>query len=107
VDVVETEIASAMLAQLRRKVSEVEVPVVLGDMTTAQVPGEFALVYLVYGGMTNVFTQGEQVEIFRNAAQHLGPGRRFVFELDVPRAPDLAGLQALLGGGGCAACADG
>ena len=34
--------------ELRRKVDEAHVPVVVGDMATATVPGEFALVYLVF-----------------------------------------------------------
>lgn len=91
------EIAAPMLAQLRTKVDEIRLPVVLGDMATARVPGQFSLVYLVFNGISNLLTQREQVACFRNAARHLGPGGRFVIELWVPVLPDPAGPQAVIG----------
>ncbi|MCB2177658.1 MAG: class I SAM-dependent methyltransferase [Actinomycetales bacterium] len=60
------------------------IPVVVGDMATATVPGEFSLVYVVWNSIGNLRTQAEQVECFRNAARHLAPGGRFVVELWVP-----------------------
>jgi len=78
------EIAPPMLAQLRSKVGEAEIPVVVGDMATAEAPGTFSLVYLVYNGISNLLTQAEQVACFRNAARHLAPGGRFLVELWVP-----------------------
>lgn len=78
------ELSEHMAAVLRRKVDEDTLPVVIGDMATTTVPGEFALVYLVYNTITNLLTQDEQVECFRNAARHLAPGGRFVIELGVP-----------------------
>jgi hypothetical protein len=75
-----------MVAQLRRKIGARELPVVLGDMATTVMPeaGEFSLVYLVWNSISNLRTQAEQVECFRNAACHLRPGGRFVIELWVP-----------------------
>ncbi|MFE7615393.1 class I SAM-dependent DNA methyltransferase [Streptomyces sp. NPDC057496] len=78
------ELSEHMAAVLRRKVDEDTLPVVIGDMATTTVPGEFTLVYLVYNTITNLLTQDEQVECFRNAARHLAPGGRFVIELGVP-----------------------
>jgi len=78
------EIAEPMLAKLREKASEAEIPVVLGDMTEATVPGQFSLVFLVFNGISNVLTQAEQVACFRNAARHMSPGGRFLIELWVP-----------------------
>jgi ribosomal protein S18 acetylase RimI-like enzyme len=78
------ELAPAMLAELRTKADETAIPVVVGDMTTARVDGEFSLVYLVFNTISNLLTQEEQVECFRNAARHLSPGGRFVIELWVP-----------------------
>nr|WP_206324277.1 class I SAM-dependent methyltransferase [Streptomyces sp. HNM0574] len=78
------ELSEHMAAVLRRKVDEETLPVVIGDMATTVVPGEFSLVYLVYNTISNLLTQDEQVECFRNAARHLGPGGRFVIELGVP-----------------------
>ncbi|MGW4289522.1 class I SAM-dependent DNA methyltransferase [Streptomyces sp. NPDC004673] len=78
------EFSAHMAAVLRRKVDEETLPVTLGDMATTVVPGEFSLVYLVYNTISNLLTQEEQVECFRNAARHLAPGGRFVIELGVP-----------------------
>ena len=78
------ELSTSMVAQLRRKVDEATLPVVVGDMATTTVAGEFSLVYLVWNTIANLRTQHEQVECFRNAARHLRPGGRFVIELWVP-----------------------
>jgi SAM-dependent methyltransferase len=84
-----------MLDQLQSKMDDGTVPVILGDMTTTVAPGEFALVYLVYNTISNLLTQAEQVECFRNAARHLVPGGRFVIELWVPELRTLPpGKQA-------------
>jgi SAM-dependent methyltransferase len=84
VRVVGIELSEPMVAVLRRKVDEKALPVTIGDMATTRVPGEFSLVYLVYNTISNLLTQDEQVECFRNAARHLAPGGRFVIELGVP-----------------------
>ena len=76
------ELAEPMVDQLHRKMSEFSV--VVGDMATCKVPGEFALVYLVWNSIGNLRTQAEQVACFRKAAHHLVPGGRFVIELWVP-----------------------
>lgn len=78
------ELSRAMITQLRTKVREDTIPVVPGDMATATAPGEYILVYLVFNTISNLLTQREQVACFRNAARHLGPGGRFVVELEVP-----------------------
>ncbi|MEU5764952.1 class I SAM-dependent DNA methyltransferase [Streptomyces asoensis] len=84
VPVAGVELSEPMAAVLRRKIDEGALPVTLGDMATTVVPGEFTLVYLVYNTLSNLLTQDEQVECFRNAARHLAPGGRFVVELGVP-----------------------
>jgi SAM-dependent methyltransferase len=84
------DLSGAMVRQLRRKVSEEELPVIVGDMTTTQMPGSFALVYLVFNSLSNLQTQQEQVECFVNAASHLIPGGRFLVELWVPALRRLA-----------------
>lgn len=78
------ELSQPMVDQLRTKVDAQSLPVVVGDMATTRVPGEFSLVYLVYNTISNLQTQAEQVECFRNAARHLRPGGAFVIELWVP-----------------------
>ncbi len=78
------ELSAPMVAQLRHKVDEAMLPVVVGDMATTIVPGEYSLVFLVWNSISNLRTQAEQVECFRNAARHLSRGGRFVIELWVP-----------------------
>jgi SAM-dependent methyltransferase len=84
VDVVGIERSRAMVHQLAAKPGSQRVPVVVGDMATTRVAGEFALVYLVYSTITNLLTQDEQVACFANAAAHLAPGGSFVVEVGVP-----------------------
>jgi SAM-dependent methyltransferase len=78
------ELSEAMVGQLRLKPESEQVPVTIGDMATTRVPGTFRLVYLVYNTITNLLTQDEQVDCFRNAASHLEPGGCFVIEVSVP-----------------------
>ena len=78
------DLSRHMLAELRRKIHELELPVVVGDMATTRVEGLFSLAYVVWNSIGNVRTQAEQVEVFRNAARHLAPGGRFVIELWIP-----------------------
>jgi SAM-dependent methyltransferase len=78
------ELSPPMVDQLRSKADETAIPVVLGDMATAEVAGQFALVYLVFNTIGNLRTQDEQVACFRNAARHLRPGGRFLVEVGVP-----------------------
>ncbi|MFE2280367.1 class I SAM-dependent DNA methyltransferase [Streptomyces sp. NPDC059454] len=78
------ELSRPMVEQLRTKADEATIPVIIGDMATTAAPGDYTLVYLVFNTVANLLTQTEQVECFRNAARHLGPGGRFVIELWVP-----------------------
>jgi SAM-dependent methyltransferase len=78
------ELSEPMVRELRRKVDESALPVHVGDMTTSHVDGEFSLVFLAFNSLSNLQTQPEQVECFRNAARHLVSGGRFVVELWVP-----------------------
>jgi SAM-dependent methyltransferase len=76
------ELSQPMVDQLLEKRSDI--PVVVGDMATSTVPGEFSLVYVVWNSIGNLRTQEEQVACFANAARHLMPTGRFVVELGVP-----------------------
>ncbi|HEX6238045.1 MAG TPA: class I SAM-dependent methyltransferase [Acidimicrobiales bacterium] len=79
------ELSPHMAERLRAKPGADAVPVTVGDMTTARVPGSFRLVYLVANTIMNVTTQEEQLAVFANAADHLQPGGRFVVEVIVPQ----------------------
>ncbi|MFE2317318.1 class I SAM-dependent methyltransferase [Streptomyces sp. NPDC059441] len=84
VSVTGIELSLPMVDQLRTKADEAAIPVIIGDMATTVAPGKYTLVYLVYNTISNLLTQDEQVQCFRNAARHLVPGGRFVIELWVP-----------------------
>jgi SAM-dependent methyltransferase len=79
------ELSPDMVAQMRTKPGAEAVPVTVGDMTSARVPGTFDLVYLVANSIMNVTTQEEQVAVFANAAAHLRPGGHFALEVIVPQ----------------------
>lgn len=98
VPVTEIELSPHMIAQLRTKVDDSELPVLEGDMTAVRAPGEFRLVYLVFNTISNLLTQEGQIECFRNAARHLAPGGRFAIELWVPELRALPpGRKATVG----------
>ena len=83
------ELSEPMVERLRAKADQDSIPVILGDMATTRAPGTYALVYLVFNTISNLLSQAEQVDCFRNAARHLGPGGRFVIELWVPELRSL------------------
>ena len=78
------DLSPAMVERLRAKPRADELRVTIGDFATTRVGGTFRLAYLVYNTITNLTSQGEQVECFRNAAAHLEPGGCFVVEVAVP-----------------------
>ena len=79
------ELSPDMVAQLRAKPGGSDIPVTLGDMATAPMPGSFRLVYLVFNTIENLTSQDAQVACFCNAAAHLEPGGFFVVEVEVPQ----------------------
>jgi SAM-dependent methyltransferase len=78
------ELSRAMAVRVAGKPGGEAVRVTIGDMTTTHVPGQFSLVYLVFNTINNVVTQDGQVDVFCNAADHLGPGGLFLVEVGVP-----------------------
>ena len=78
------ELSPAMLTQLRAHDGASNIGLTLGDFATIGVDGTFAVVYLLRNAITNLTSQDEQVECFRNAAKHLRPGGTFVVENYVP-----------------------
>jgi hypothetical protein len=77
------ELSSAMVDELRGE-GDQNVKTVVGDFATTRVPGSFSLVFLLRNTITNLTTQDEQVQVFRNAAAHLQAGGCFVVENYVP-----------------------
>ncbi len=83
------ELSQPMVDQLFAKPEAESINVVVGDMASAKIPEKFQLVYLVYNTITNLITQDEQVECFKNAASHLQAGGFFVIEDQVPTIRNL------------------
>lgn len=75
------DLSAAMAARVP---PDAGVEVTVGDFASTRVGGAFTLVYLLRNTITNLTTQDEQVDCFRNAAAHLEPGGCFVIEVYVP-----------------------
>jgi SAM-dependent methyltransferase len=78
------ELSPAMAAQLHAQPGGSDIGVTIGDFASATVGTAFKLVYLVRNTITNLTSQDEQVDAFRNAARHLEPGGCFVIENYIP-----------------------
>jgi SAM-dependent methyltransferase len=78
------ELSPDMVAQLRTQPGGSDIGVTVGDFATVSAGGPFPLVYLLRNTITNLISQEEQVQAFRNAAQHLQPGGCFVIENYIP-----------------------
>lgn len=78
------DVSAAMVERLQAKAGAELITVTMGDFATTRVEGTFRLAYLVYNTIMNLTTQDEQVACFRNVAEHLEPGGRFVIEVIVP-----------------------
>jgi len=78
------DLSEAMVARLHAKPGGERIPVAIGDFATTKVDGEFTVAYVVFNTIMNLTTQDEQVACFRNVAEHLRPGGRFVIEVGVP-----------------------
>lgn len=78
------ELSPAMVARLRTQPGASAIHVTVGDFASTTVDGRFRLAYLLRNTITNLTTQGEQVECFRNVAAHLEPNGLFVIENYIP-----------------------
>lgn len=78
------DLSEAMVARLKAKPGAERIEVTMGDFAHTRAPGTFGLAYLVYNTIGNLTSQDEQVACFRNVAEHLEPGGRFVIEVGVP-----------------------
>lgn len=84
VEVSGVDISEEMVAKLRAKPGGSALRVTIGDMHDVDVDGSFPLIYLVFNTMFGLLSQERQVECFKNVADHLEPGGRFIIECFVP-----------------------
>ena len=78
------DLSRAMVRRLRAKPGGEGIDVTIGDFSTTRLDGTFRLAYLVYNTIMNLTTQAAQVACFRNVAEQLESGGRFVVEVGVP-----------------------
>jgi SAM-dependent methyltransferase len=78
------DLSRAMVGRLQAQQGGSDIGVTIGDFASVRLDVAFRLVYLVRNTITNLTTQDEQVEVFRNAAAHLEPGGSFVIENYIP-----------------------
>ena len=78
------DMSRAMVERMQAKPGGDVIGVTIGDFATAKADGRFSLAYLVFNTINNLTSQDAQVDCFRNVAEHLEPGGRFVIEVGVP-----------------------
>ena len=83
----------SMVARLREKPGGDRLNITQGNFAEVPVEGKFALVYIVFNTFFMLLSQEDQVQCFRNVAQHLAPGGCFVIEAFVPDLSRFTGGQ--------------
>jgi SAM-dependent methyltransferase len=83
----------SMVARLREKPGGDRLTITQGNFAEVAVDGKFALVYIVFNTFFMLLSQEDQVQCFRNVAQHLAPGGCFVLEAFVPDLSRFTGGQ--------------
>ena len=78
------DLSPDMIAQLQSKPGADSIDVTIGSFSEMKVNQTFQLVFLIFNTITNLTTQDEQVDCFRNAAAHLETGGCFVIETFIP-----------------------
>jgi SAM-dependent methyltransferase len=78
------DLSPAMVAQFQAQPGAEAIGVIVGDFARATVGRTFRLAYLLRNTITNLTTQDEQVDCFRNVAAHLEPAGLFVIENYIP-----------------------
>lgn len=76
--------SEAMVSKLRSKPGGEDIEVVMGDFGEVDVESEFPLIYLAFNTIFGLQDQESQVRCFRNVADHLEPGGRFIIDCFVP-----------------------
>jgi len=84
VEVTGIDASENMVAKMRAKAGGESIPVVMGDFADVNVDGTYPLVYLTFNTIFALVTQEAQIECFRNVADHLEPGGRFIIDCFVP-----------------------
>jgi SAM-dependent methyltransferase len=78
------DISEQMVHLLRGKPGGEAIEIVMGDIADVDLEGVFPLAILAFNTLFTLLTQERQIECFRNVADHLEPGGRFVLDCFVP-----------------------
>jgi SAM-dependent methyltransferase len=76
--------SESMVKGLRQKEGGDRIPVTMGDFAEVEVEGTFTLIFVVFNTLFALTSQEDQLRCFRNVAEHLEDGGRFVIEVFVP-----------------------
>jgi SAM-dependent methyltransferase len=93
VEVHGVDASSAMIERLQAKPGGHRIKITQGNFAEVPVEGKFALIYIVFNTFFMLGSQEEQVQCFRNVAEHLAPGGCFVIEAFVPDVTRFSGGQ--------------
>lgn len=84
VDVSGIDASDEMVYLLRAKPGGEAIPVRMGNFADVDADGSYPLIYLAFNTLFALRSQDEQVACFRNVAEHLEPGGRFIIDCFVP-----------------------
>ncbi|NOY55206.1 MAG: class I SAM-dependent methyltransferase [Actinobacteria bacterium] len=84
VEVHGVDASTAMVARLREKPGGADIPVVIGDFADVPVEGSFSLIYAAFNTFFALLTRDDQMRCFRQVANRLLPGGRFLIETFIP-----------------------
>lgn len=74
------ELSPEMAAAFQEKIGSLPARVIVGDMTTAPVDGDYQVVYSIFQSFLELLEQQDQLACFRRAADALAPDGTFVLE---------------------------
>ena len=84
VEVVGIDSSEEMVEKLRAKDGGDAIKVVMGNFGDVDIDDTFPLIYLAFNTIFGLLSQDDQVDCFRNVADHLQPGGCFVIDCFVP-----------------------
>ena len=84
VDIAGIDISERMVEKLRDKPGGADIPVTIGDFSEVGVTGKFKLIFVAFNTLFALTEQEDQVNCFRNVAEHLEDDGVFVVEAFIP-----------------------
>jgi len=97
VEVSGIDASEEMVTLLRAKPGGEAIPVEMGDFGDVGVDDTFPLVYLAFNTLFGLLSQDAQIDCFRNVAEHLEPGGRFIIDCFVPDVKRFDSFNTRLG----------